>query len=110
MTEVDSKEHLRAQRVIVHEYRKLGYNVIQSPKGKKLPEFLAGLSPDIIATKGDDRVVIEIKRADTLKGSNDLTELAARVAEMPNWRFELHTLEAPKAIVGLSPSRRSLDR
>jgi hypothetical protein len=90
-----SSEHRRVQRKVAREYRKLGFKVLEAPTGDDLPPFLAGFSPDLIATNDDDHVVVEIKRADKLKGSNELTELAAKVAEHPNWRFELFALEAP---------------
>jgi hypothetical protein len=98
MSEIDSTEHRRVQRKVAREYRKLGFKVLETPTGEDLPAFLAGFSPDLIAISDDDRVVVEIKRADKLKGSNELTELAAKVDLQPNWRFELFTLAAPKEI------------
>ena len=107
---VVKQDAVKIQRRLAREFRELGYRVVESPTGKVLPTFLRGLSPDLIATKDDDNVVVEVKRADTLKGSNELTELAARVAKTPGWRFELHTLEAPKANDDRVPSNAGLER
>jgi len=92
MAEPDNLDRRGTQRKIARQYRKLGFKVLEAPTGEDLPTFLSGLSPDLIATNDDERVVIEIRRADELKGSNDLTELAARVAERRSWRFELVAL------------------
>ncbi len=110
MAEPGNQEHLKAQRKIAREYRKLGYKVVETPGREEIPGFLSGFTPDLIATKEDDRVAIEIKRADMLRGSNELTELATKVAEIPGWRFELHALEAPRAIEDQAPSEIALNR
>lgn len=97
MTETADEERRKVQRKVAREYRRLGFKVLETPTDADLPAFLSGFAPDLIATNDDEQVVVEIKRADKLKGSNDLTELAARVAEHPTWRFELIALEAPGA-------------
>jgi len=108
MTDLSGDERLKMQRKVAREYRKLGYKVTETLTGEDLPAFLSGFSSDLIAVNDDRCVVVEIKRADTLKGSNDLVELAARVAEHPNWRFELVTLAAPEAPEGPVPSEAAL--
>ena len=59
-----------------------------------MPAFLEGFAPDLIAEREGDRVVIEVKRSDAVRGSNDLTEIAERVSRAPGWRFELITMPA----------------
>jgi hypothetical protein len=110
MSEASGTDYRRVQRKVAREYRKLGFKVLETPTGADLPPFLEGFSPDLIAVSDSDCVVVEIKRADTLKGSNELTELAARVAEHPKWRFELFTLAAPKDVESPIPSKVALDR
>ncbi|MBN8930231.1 MAG: hypothetical protein BGO51_01015 [Rhodospirillales bacterium 69-11] len=102
--------HRETLRRTAQEYRRRGYDVKEAPSREALPGFLTGLSPDLIASKGGDRVVVEIKRADRLKGSNDLTDLAARVADHPDWRFELITLAQPEVTGAERPSAASLAR
>jgi hypothetical protein len=85
----------RTRRRIAATYRKGGYDVAVPSASDALPTFLQGYSPDLIAEKDDDRVVIEIKAIGSLKGANDLVELAERVHSQPGWRLELVTFKAP---------------
>ena len=84
----------RRLRRIAASYRKQGYQVAVPSAPNGLPKFLANCRPDLIAEKDDDRVVIEVKASQALKGANDLTELAERVAAQPGWRLELVALKA----------------
>jgi len=84
----------RRLRNIAAEYRKQGYTVTVPSRETALPSFLSDHMPDLIAEKDNDKVVVEIKRSDNLKGSNALTELAERVAAQRGWRLELVTLHA----------------
>jgi hypothetical protein len=61
-------------------------------KADALPEFLRDCQPTLVAEREDDRVVVEIKPTEALKGANELVELAERVATQPGWRLELITL------------------
>jgi hypothetical protein len=82
----------KKRRRIAADYRRQGYRVTQPVRDSAMPSFLHDCRPDLIAERDDDHVVIEIKRSDKLRGSNDLEELAARVAAEPGWRLELVTL------------------
>jgi hypothetical protein len=99
-------EHGKAQRRIARQYTKLGYEVIENPGPASLPSFLRGFSPDLLATKDGDHVVIEIKSSDSLRGSNELTELATIVAQRPDWRFEFVAIESSRLFWG-HPGPRS---
>jgi hypothetical protein len=81
----------RTSRRVAAAYRKKGYEVVLPAGQGNLPEFLRGCGPDLIAQRDDDRVVVEIKPAGSLKGANDLVDLAERVAGQPGWRLELVT-------------------
>lgn len=82
----------KRRRRAAEEYRRQGYRITLPEGGATLPPFLRDSRPDLIAERDDDHVVIEIKYSNSLKGSNDLMELAARVATQPGWRFELVAL------------------
>ena len=82
----------RKLRSVARRYEREGYRVTTPGRGGHLPAFLDGFSPDLIAEREGDRVVIEVKRSDAVRGSNDLTEIAARVSREPGWRFELVAL------------------
>jgi hypothetical protein len=79
---------------IADDYRHRGYRVVRPDDAGTLPSFLRDHHPDLIAERADDRVIIEIRYARALKGSNELKELAARVAGQPGWRLELIALSS----------------
>ena len=78
-----------AQSRGARKYRTLGYEVLENPGPDRLPDFMRGVTPDIIARSRRDNVAIEIKRHASLKGSNGLVGIAERVSGRPDWRFEL---------------------
>jgi hypothetical protein len=89
MSKTWTDERLKTRRNAARKYRKLGYTVVEAPAEEELPAFLRGFAPDLIATNDDDKVVLEIKRAADLKGSNEIKELAAVIDQQSGWRFEL---------------------
>jgi hypothetical protein len=104
-----SDEALRKQRSVAREYRRLGYDVVEQPRGDSLPSFLRGFSPDLIAVKDDDRAVVEIKTAESLRGSNEIKELAAAIAVHAGWRFELISLGTRKDATSAGLSEDGLE-
>jgi hypothetical protein len=82
----------RKRKRVASHYRRQGYRVSEPNGGSTIPSFLQDCHPDLIAESDNDNVVIEIKHSNTLRGSNELEELAAKVAAQPGWRFELVTL------------------
>ncbi len=80
------KEKLRE---VVKEYAEKGYQVILEPTGKDLPPFLRDYTPDVIAKKGKEHVVIEVKYRKDLVSKNQLIEISKRLEGRKNWRFEL---------------------
>jgi hypothetical protein len=75
-----------AARDIWERYVSAGYQVLPGAVGR---EWLGDYEPDLIARRGDEWVVIEVKRAEELVGSSDLASVAERVAAQPGWNFEL---------------------
>jgi Holliday junction resolvase len=84
----------RRRRQIAASYRKQGYRITTPAEAGTVPAFLGDYHPDLIVEKGGDHVVIEVKTARALKGSNDLVKLAERVAAEPGWRLELVALKS----------------
>lgn len=87
-----SREQNR-RKAVAERYKSLGYEVTELPVADRLPEFLRDVAPDIVACSESDNVVIEVKKHASLKGSNDLVNLADRVSGHPDWRFELVVLD-----------------
>jgi hypothetical protein len=80
---------------IAKRYRDEGYDVIVLPQGDQIPPFLAGFRLDMIATRGNEYVVVEVK-TNRIDLSSD--PYAARLAQIinaqPDWRLDLVVLEA----------------
>jgi hypothetical protein len=95
----------REVRSIARRYKRKGYVVSIPSQGAAVPEFLAGLAPDLIAQSEDDRVVVEVKRRQGLLASNEIQEVAERVSREPGWRFELVTVRSDEPPLALSADR-----
>src|SRR5687768_4274458 len=75
---------------VAREYRKLGYQVLVHPGQEELPPFLAGFQPNLIVLSADDKAVVEVRTAETLRDrSRRLPELAGVIDAQPGWRLEL---------------------
>ena len=92
MTTQTQQRVAKARQRVASSYRRQGYQVSVPSKADALPEFLHDCEPTLVAEREDDRVVVEIKPTEALKGANELVELAERVAGQPGWRLELITL------------------
>jgi hypothetical protein len=73
---------------IAKQYRKEGYEVSLSPSSADLPEPLRDFQIDLLARKGEETVVVEIKMARTEKPSPEIERLAEAVSRIPNYRFD----------------------
>lgn len=87
-----TREHSR-KKAVARRYKSLGYDVTERPTPDLLPEFLQGMTPDVVARSESDNVVIEVKMHASLKGSNDLVSLADRISRQRDWRLELIVLD-----------------
>lgn len=76
---------------LAEEYRDKGYEVSFHPSSEDLPDFLKNYRPDMIARRGNEAVVIEVKSRFSLNSSSTqyLRNLAQVVEQHPGWRFEL---------------------
>jgi hypothetical protein len=87
---------------IADEYRSKGYDVLVEPSGPDLPPFLEDQHPDLIAHRGDERLVIELKTPSKTEPGR-LRSLAERIANEPDWRL---ILIAPRPAEELLPGER----
>jgi uncharacterized protein YutE (UPF0331/DUF86 family) len=75
---------------LAEEYRDKGYEISFQPNPEDLPDFLKNYRPDMIARRGDEAVIIEVKSRSSLNSSSQyLRNLAQAVEQHPGWRFEL---------------------
>jgi len=83
---------LREQRKIkelAREYEEKGFEVLIEPNNNHLPDFLKNYRPDIVLKKDDLNIVVEVKTSETIKNSEYLKELSAKINSNENWKFEL---------------------
>jgi REase_AHJR-like len=70
-----------------------GYKVSIEPLISSLPFELGGYSPDLIATKDNEGIILEIKTSPDRLSVDRFQDIAERVATHPGWRFLLVTLD-----------------
>ena len=84
---------------VAERYREEGYVVVVHPQEDQVPTFAPDFRPDLIATRGKEGVVIEVKtnRID-LSSDHQLTRLAEVVSAEPGWRLDVIVLE-PETVI-----------
>jgi hypothetical protein len=97
---------------VAREYRADGYEVVVHPRPAILPGFLRGVRPDILAFRGDQKVLVEIVSGPPRDEAAELSELARAVQQHPGWRFDFVHVPAPaarQASLGAEEIRRQLE-
>jgi Holliday junction resolvase len=88
------REHEKAARIVAKELEDDGYAVLFKPSPEQIPFSLGSYIPDLLATKNNDNLIIEIKTRD--KPSIDRLNRYRKVAEIiqthPDWKFLIKTL------------------
>ena len=79
----------RKIREIVKDYENKGFTVYLYPNKSQLPNFLESFQPDIIAKKGNENVVIEVKTRNDRSNLASFENLAKEIDKRENWRFEM---------------------
>jgi len=79
---------------VVREYEQEGYTVVRDPDVVALPDFLAPYRPAVIAYKGGEKAVVEVKTQGTLREAAYLPALtrAVNAHEQEGWRVDLYTI------------------
>ncbi|AFY49505.1 Holliday junction resolvase [Nostoc sp. PCC 7524] len=78
---------------LADKYVSEGFQVLIEPTMDQLPFDLGNYQPDIIATKDNAGLVIEVKTNLSRISVESLKALAEKVSKHPGWRFLLVTLE-----------------
>ncbi|WP_166534940.1 hypothetical protein [Blastococcus xanthinilyticus] len=103
-TQLDPGRHEATERTI-ERLRAGGWDVVVRPGPDELPEALSDLQPDLVAHRGDEHAVVEVKSR--LAPPNlDLVTLAERVASLPGWRLELVYIPDEPAVAEPAQLRR----
>jgi REase_AHJR-like len=79
---------------VAKDYRKEGYAVVTHPGSDQLPGFAKEFGADILATRGDENVLVQVKRNRVeLEYDPTVLRLAEITKEHPGWRYDLVILE-----------------
>ena len=105
-----SQSGREAQKIqeVAAEYEAQGYKVVVEPSPTKLPEFLEGFHPDLIAHGPNESVVVEVKMGTQTAASERFGELVQAVQDQPGWRFSLVIID-PRADEVASATQPLLD-
>ena len=76
------------------EYLRRGYEVMRQPQLDFLPDF----RPDLVARKGDEAIVIEVKARSSLAANPKIREFAEIIRSKPGWSFELILVAEPEKL------------
>jgi Holliday junction resolvase len=66
-----------------------GFKVFINPPERAIPFDLAGYHPDILATRENERLIVEVKRSEKGTSVDQYVEVARLVRDHPGWRFLL---------------------
>lgn len=84
-----TEREARRLRRIAERFQREGFEVTSEPRGPSLPSWLRRFNPDLVATRGREGVVVEVRSRGEVRGDKSLQQLAEIVEEHPGWRFEL---------------------
>ena len=66
-----------------------GYQVTVDPSPFQLPDWLTDYAPDLVASRGDDHLAIEVKLAADREPIGRLSRIAENINSHQGWRFVL---------------------
>jgi hypothetical protein len=101
---------------VAQQYRSEGYVVVTHPDADHLPEFAKDFGVDLLATRGDERVLVQVKedRA-SLNADPSVSRLAEILSKQPEWRYDVIVLNGSDPIQRITrgarePSNEEMER
>jgi hypothetical protein len=91
MTHNPESEHEQLLNTVAERYRSDGYEVVIEPEPRSIPIDLGGYRPDLIAKKGDNTAIVEVKREAQRLSFDQLRTLSEEIKRHHGWRFVLVT-------------------
>jgi hypothetical protein len=83
----------KAVENVAGRYRSEGYQVTVRPEESQVPPFAAGLHVDLLATKADEYVLVQVKEnREDLRNDPQSARIAEAINAEPGWRFDLVVL------------------
>ncbi len=86
------RDHDRVAMQIAKELENDGYSVILTPDAGCIPFSLEGYTPDLLASKGDDHLIVEIKTRESPEHPNRFRKVIEIIDKHPGWRFLIKTI------------------
>jgi Holliday junction resolvase len=90
MTEMQTEAEM--MQSIVPELEAEGYDVFLTPSRPIVPAFLEGFQPDIIAHRGNQKLVVEIKRR-SKSAEDEVQRLSKLLSKQQGWSLRLVWIE-----------------
>ena len=85
--------HAEKVRELAARYAEQGFDVVVDPRDDDLPFDLEGYRPDLLARRGGDGDLVEVKLSGTRLSVDRFREIAEEVRRHPGWRFILVTAD-----------------
>lgn len=94
MTSQDQERAVQA-RILqrARELQRQGFVVQVEPNSQQVPTFLKSFRVDLVAQRGGEGLVVDVKAGHHLQRPLYLDELAEAVEQQPGWRFEVEVVE-----------------
>lgn len=86
------KGHL-AVEILAMQLVEDGYTVFMTPDSSQIPFDLKDYHPDMIAKKGGENLIIEVKTRSTPRTIERYKEIAEIIGQQDGWRFILSTID-----------------
>ena len=103
-TQLDPGRHEATERTI-ERLRAAGWEVVVGPGPDELPTALSDFQPDLVAHRGDEHAIVEVKSR-LVPPNLDLVTLAERIADLPGWRLEFVYVPEEPAVAEPAQLRR----
>jgi REase_AHJR-like len=91
MTGMEIRHHEKV-RELAEQYEAQGFQVSVEPARGTVPFDLGNYSPALIAQKGDQHLIVEVKPSSDRVSIERFRNIAEEVGQHPGWRFLLVTL------------------
>lgn len=87
-----------------------GWELDAQPDSSSLPEPLRTYRPELVATRGDERLVIEFVGRHPARPSGELEALARALAQLPGWTLNLVMLSDDDPLAAQEQLRQRAER
>jgi REase_AHJR-like len=89
-------ERQEVQR-LARKYSEDGYVVLTDEEAARaLPDSLRGIVPDLVASRGQEHILVEVKTKGESEDRERIVRLAEAVEQEPNWRLQVHLFESDR--------------